>query len=102
MEWAFLGGHNADLVGEVFAQGKTGPANCAEHVATVGELPDPHFFAETDLAELAAGRTLEIANLKIATDRGLTEGQGGVTFKFGGEDWHGCLKGRKLIETVSQ
>jgi hypothetical protein len=98
----WLGGDDADLVGKVFAQGEAGATDGAKHIASVGDLANPHFFAKTDLAELTAGRALEIANLEVATNRGLTEGQGGIEFKFGSEDWHGGLMERKLIETVSQ
>ena len=44
-----LGRNDLNLVGEIFAQGESGPANGAEHVATVGELADAHLLARTDI-----------------------------------------------------
>jgi hypothetical protein len=90
------------LIGEVFAEGEAGPANGAKHVAAVGEFFDAHLFAESDVSELATGWALDVADLEFATGRGLTESQGGVTFKIDGESRHRCLGVGKLIETVSQ
>ena len=44
-----LGRNDLNLVGEILAQGKSGPANGAEHVTTVGELADAHLLAKTDI-----------------------------------------------------
>ena len=76
------------MIGKIFAQGELGSANGAEHVATVGKLFDAHLLAKADVTELAAGRAFDLADLEFATDRGLTKGQGGVTFEVGGESWH--------------
>ena len=44
-----LGRNDLDLVSEIFAQGEAGPADGAEHVATVGELADTHLLAKSDI-----------------------------------------------------
>ena len=62
--------------------GWEGAANGAKHVAAIGELFDAHLLAESDFAELAAGWALDVADLEFATNRGLTESQGGVTFEI--------------------
>lgn len=95
-----LGGDDADLVSKVFAEGESGAANGAKHVAAVGDFFDAHLLAETDFTKLATSRALDVTDLEFATSRSLTEGQGGVTFEFGGENWH--LSGRIVIETLSQ
>jgi len=97
-----LSGDDADLIGEVFAEGEAGPADGAKHVATVGNFFDAHLLAESDVPEFSASGAFNFTDLKFATGRSLTEGQGGIAFKIGGESRHECLEVRKLIETVSQ
>lgn len=96
-----LGGNDLDLVSELLAEGKSGAADGAEHVASIGQFLDAHLFTKSNITELAASRAFDLANLKFATDRSLTEGQSGIEFEISSEGWHGLKEG-KLIETVSQ
>ena len=77
-----LSGNNLDLVGQILAEGKAGSANRAEHVTTIRQLFYAHLLTETNVAKLAASRTLDLANLEITPDCGLTEGQSGIKFKI--------------------
>lgn len=93
--------NNLDLIREILAEGESGATNGAEHIASVGEFLDAHLLAEADITELPAGGASDLADLKFAADRGLTESQGGIKFEIGSEMRHG-LGEEKLIETVSQ
>lgn len=77
-----LSRNNLDLVCQILTEGEAGSANRAEHVTTVGQLFDAHLLAETNVTKLAASRALDLANLEITTDCGLTEGQSGIEFKI--------------------
>lgn len=96
-----LSGNDLNLVSEILAEGESGAADGAEHIASVGQLLDAHLLAESDITELAAGGTFNLADLEFATNRSLTESQGGITFEIGGKGGH-VLREEKLIETVSQ
>jgi len=80
------------LFGELTAEGEAGAAHGADEVAAVADFADAHFFAEPDFAELFAAGAVELFDLKFATHRRLTQVQGAVAFKFGGES-HGGSRG---------
>jgi len=70
------------LVGEVLAEGESGPADGAKHVSAVGDFADTHLLAEADITELATGRAINGPDLEITTRGSLTESQRGVTFEI--------------------
>ena len=91
------GRNHLDLVSKVLTQGQSRSADGAEHVPAVGDFLHPHLFAEANFAKLATSGAFYLLDLKLTTDRSLTQGQGGITFEIEGERIHGSGVSEALL-----
>ena len=92
--------NNLNLIGEILTQCKTGAADSAKHVPPIGDFFHPHLLAEANLTELTASGAFYLLDLELTTDRRLTQGQGGITFKFEGERGHIVREKEALLRLV--